>query len=263
MNLVAPAVNRVLKAANDRKSQCRDSRRKPVDHAPGLGRCGLNSLADRLLCDRPLVTPVTGHKLAAAVQNSAGWPQPERRQHRIPGQNPENVAVRLQHRILDDTTNQFTTWQFANIRLAPLRQEFACAILVASVQGIPDVREMVAELAKAQRHVEQRRAPEGRKGPAQQIRQQHVDGERKKRGQSHREAPDDPSVIRPARIEIPVAPASPTAQRRMHRIAARQRPNLLQQQGKQNGKEAHGRIIPSAGRCDAPMPGAPQAERKR
>jgi hypothetical protein len=173
------------------------------------------------------------------------------------------VAVRLQHRILDDTANQFTTWQFANIRLAPLRQKFACAILVASVEGIPYVREMVAELAKAQRHVEQRSTPDGRKGPAQQIRQQHVDGKRKKRGQSHRETPDDPSVIRPARIEIPVAPAQPRCAERhgpdCHATAAEPAPSTGQTEWQRNSwthHTEHRRLI-------APADLQLQAERKR
>ena len=77
------------------------------------------------------------------------------------------MAMGGQHRILNDVANDFAARQFSRINLTPLGQQRTRRLFVAVVQRIPNVGEVVAELAKAQRDIQNGHAPD--KG------QQHID----------------------------------------------------------------------------------------
>ena len=66
------------------------------------------------------------------------------------------MAVRGQQRVFDDVAQHLGARQFAGIEVAPLGQQPARLVLVTAVQRLADVGEVVAELAEAQRQVEQR-----------------------------------------------------------------------------------------------------------
>ena len=59
--------------------------------------------------------------------------------------------------------------------------------------------------------------------------------------QHHRQGPSYPGMVRFASVEIAADGQRPGAQARMHRVAARERTRLLDQQGQQDGNETHGR----------------------
>ena len=62
--------------------------------------------------------------------------------------------MRRQQGMLDHVAQQFGGRQLAGIEMAPLAQEPARLDLVAVVERLADVGEVVAELAKAERQVE-------------------------------------------------------------------------------------------------------------
>ena len=70
------------------------------------------------------------------------------------------MAVRGKHRIFNHVAHDFTARQFTRIDLAPLRQQLARGGFIAVVQGIAYVGEIVAELAKTQRDIENGDAPD-------------------------------------------------------------------------------------------------------
>ena len=77
------------------------------------------------------------------------------------------MTVRGQQRMFDHVAQELGARQLAGIQVAPLREQAARLVLVAALEGIADVGEVVAELAEAQRQVEHR----------------HVEGERQQQAE--------------------------------------------------------------------------------
>ena len=80
------------------------------------------------------------------------------------------MAMRGQQRMLDHVTDQLHARQLAGVQVAPLRQVLTGGFVVATVQRVADVREVVAELAEAEREVEHQHV--------HAQRQQHMDVKR-------------------------------------------------------------------------------------
>ena len=66
------------------------------------------------------------------------------------------MAVRGQQRVLDHVAQQLGARQLARIEVAPLGEQAARLDLVAALERLADVGEVVAELAKAERQVQHR-----------------------------------------------------------------------------------------------------------
>ena len=262
-NLVSPTVDGFFETANNRKTQRGDAGWQPVDEPPGFRRRSLHRLTDRLMRNRTLIAPVARRELAAAIQNGARRPQANRGKDGIPGQYTKNMPVRLQHRIPDDAANQFAARLIAQLHLTPAGQQFPRTILIPGFKRVTDVREMMAELTKAQGDVQQRRAPERGKWPAGKLDQHEMDSKGSQGGHAHGQAPDHPTVVRAPGVEAPAAPAHPASHRRMDQITPRQRSNLLKQQGKQNREKTHVGIIPRGVPRSTPVRGDIQADRNR
>ncbi len=156
------------------------------------------------------------------------------------------MPVRRNDRMLDHVAHDFAARQLGGIDALPVRQQRARERLIALVERVADVGEMVAELAKAERHVEHRNAPQHGKRQAQREHQQPVHAQRQQRGHEHREPPGNPSVVRLARIEVAAGPARPRQNAAVHGVVRAQRPHLLDQQRAQDGKEAHPSMIARA-----------------
>ena len=148
------------------------------------------------------------------------------------------MAVRRQHGMLNDMAHDFTAGQFAGIDLPPLGQQLAGRLLVAHIERVSDGGEMVAELAKTQRGIQDSHAP-GKRQQTMHAPQQPVNGKSQQRRTQHRHRPGQPAMLRTAGVQVTAGPARPGAHSCVQSIARRQRPGLLQQQGKQDGKKAH------------------------
>ena len=68
---------------------------------------------------------------------------------------------------LDHMTQQLTAWQATNLHMLPFGQQLARQTLIAHIQRITDVREVVTELAKSQGGVEHCNAPNHGHRPTQ------------------------------------------------------------------------------------------------
>ena len=145
------------------------------------------------VCVLVAVLPVARNKFTHAVEDRTGRAEAESRQHGEPGQHTEHVAVGGQHRILDHVAHDLAARQFAGIDLLPLRQQFARGGLIAGVQRVADIGEMMAELPEPQRHVQHGHAPKHREGPSERERQQPVHARGSGRRNDHCHASRQPS----------------------------------------------------------------------
>ena len=235
----APAFDGFLKTTNDGEAQRRQARGQPVNQPPSLGRGSLQRFAGLRCHSLVAVMPVAGDKLSHAIEHRTGRPQAQRRQNGEPGQHAKDMAVCRDDRVFNDMAHDFAAGQHAGIYLLPVRQALPGRVFLTVFQCIADAREMVAELAKAQRNVKHRHTPEHRKRPAQPPHQSPMDGQSHQRGHHHRQAPGHPAVVGFASVEIAAHRQRPRAQAGMDGIGSGQRACLLDQQSEQDGKETH------------------------
>jgi len=173
--------------------------------------------------------PITRDKFAHPVKQRAGRAEAKGRQNRVPGQHPEYVAMRGDHRVFDDVPDDFTARQVRYVDVLPLRQKLPRAFLAALVKRIADAGEVMAELPKPQRQVQKDDIPQHRERHAQGQRQQPVNTQRQQGRHAGRKHPRHPAVVCFARIEIAADPAYPDDRGRIHRVAIADRANLLDQ----------------------------------
>jgi hypothetical protein len=121
---------------------------------------------------------------------------------------PEHVAVRRQQRVFDHVAQHLGARQFAGVEVAPFGQALTRQVLVAAVERVADVGEVVAELTKTQREVQHPHVD----GQCQQqavVLGQQVQGRHQQCRAQHRHAPHHPGVARLARIEVAPGPSHP------------------------------------------------------
>ena len=257
LHTAAPGVDGILETPHHRKAHRRDARGQPIHLRPG----GLRSRAqgDALRPHRLRA----GHQLGHAVEHRPGRPQAQRRQNREPAQGAEHMPVRRQHRVRDQAAQDLLAWPFGHLHLLPLRQQQPRPRIVATLERVANLGEVVAELPKAQRDIQNRRAPQHRRRPAQRRMQRQIHQQGQQRRQAGRHRPGQPAVVALAGIEIARHPAHPGPRCRMHRVVGRKRPHLLDQQRKQNGEETHAPIISAMHGLAARAEGARPGERFR
>lgn len=204
-------------------------------------RAALHPDAGRLHCRAVLVGPVARNEFAHPIENRTCRAKSQRGEDRKPGQHAEHVTVRRDHRMLDDMPHDLAARQIRRIDVLPVRQQRPRERLVAVFQRVANAGEMVAELAKSQRCIEHGNAPQHGERQTQRQHEQPVHAERDQRGEGDGERPCNPSMVRLAGIEIAADQAGPAEDGAVDRIRVRERPNLLQQQGAQDGKKLIGR----------------------
>ena len=150
------------------------------------------------------------------------------------------MPVRGEQRLLDHMAQQFGARQLARVQVTPFGQPLARLRLVAALQRVADVGEVVTELPKAERDVEDEHAPRQRQH-AVQVRQGKMDAPDGERGRECGHAPHHPRVPLAAGVEVASAPAHPRHQHLVHPVAARQGLELLGEERQQHGKKTHGR----------------------
>jgi hypothetical protein len=237
--VTAPAVDSLLEVAHDGKAEGRQPRRHVVDQVEQALHQVAQALVHRCVQRTVAKGPVAADKFGHPVQHRAGRAEAQRRQHHEPEEDAEDVAVRRQQRMLDHVAQQLGAGQFARVEVAPLGEQAARLVLVATVQGIADVGVVVAELAKAQREVEHA----DDRWPAPAARCTRARARRSavsSAGQQHGDTPDHPGVVRLARVEVAPGPRDPGLQAVVDPVVARQRLELFEQQREEDGEEAHG-----------------------
>ena len=128
------------------------------------------------------------------------------------------MAVRSQHRVLNDMAHDFAARQQTGIDLLPIGQQLTRGLFIAHVQGVANGGEMVTELAKTQRHIQNQHAPD-KSQQAVHAPQEPVDAESQQRRQQHRQGPGQPAMLLATGVQVATAPARPGAHTRMQRIA--------------------------------------------
>ena len=142
------------------------------------------------------------------------------------------------HRIFDDMANDLAARQFAGIQVTPFGEQLTRYLFIPVVERVPNVGEIVAELAKTECEIKHRHIP----GKGQQhvdLPQQPVHQQRSQRRDNDRKHPGDPAVVRLARIQTAMRPTRPSQKTGINPVGASQRTGLLQDQCKQDGKKAH------------------------
>jgi len=239
LGLKAPAVDRLFKIAHYGKAQRGQPGGQPVHHRPGLGRDRLESALHQGGRLRRLARKAR-RIFSHAEKHRAGRPQAQRRADGVAGQHTKHMAVRGQYRVFDDMAHDLAARQVIGIDLLPIGQVLAGLLFVTGFQRMADTGEMVAELAKAQRHIQHQHMPGHRQRPAHQCDQQPMHSHGQGRGQQHRDAPGQPAVALLASIEVAAEPLHPGPHAGIDRIVTRQGLGLLQQQGHQRGEKTHG-----------------------
>ena len=236
--MLAPAIHRLLEVADHREAGSGHARRHIVEHREGQLRAPRQPLVDRSDLGAGLEGPVARAELGHAVDHRTDRPQSHRRAQHEPEEHAEDMAVRGQQRMLDDMAQQLGARQLAGIEMAPLLQHRARALFLALLERVADVGEVMAELAKTQRQVEHHQIPQQGQQHAVVVEQlEHA--EHQQRGHAQRDRPDHPGMVLAAGVEVARRPARPVDQGFMDRIALRQRTQLLDDQGQQDGKKTH------------------------
>ena len=239
LGALAPAVDRVFKTANHRKSHSGHAGGQVIDQGPSLLRHAQQGRADAFARLAALVAPVARGELAQAVEHSASRPQTERGADAVAAEHTKDVAVRRQHRMLDHMAHDFTARQLPHIDLLPSGQGRAGLVLVAHVQRVAYGGEVVAELPKPHRQVKQTHIPKIGQH-RMQVPQQMVQCQGQQGRSRHRSGPSQITVQGAACVQVAADHAHPSAQTRVQHIGRAQRPDLLEHQGQQNSKKAHG-----------------------
>ena len=105
--------------------------------------------------------PETARQLGHAVEHGACGAEPQARQQHEPEEHAEHVTVRGEQRLLDEVAQKFAGRQLACIEMTPLAEQAPRLDLVATVERIANVGEVVAELPKAEASGRARRHVEG------------------------------------------------------------------------------------------------------
>ena len=242
---VAPVVDGVFKTAHHGKTECGDAGGQPVNRLPRGNRYGLQGSAHGLAQRIAVVLPVARHKFAQPIEHGACGTQSKGRQHGIPRQYAEHMAMRCRHRVLNHLADNLAAGQILGINLLPAREKGTCQFLITLLQRIPYASEMVTELPESQRRIENDHVPDNGHRPAQRDDQNPMHNQRNQRGHQNGKTPGEPAVRLLPCIKIPGRPPHPNPNIVVHQIAAGQRPRLLNQQGYKNGKKAHVNIITS------------------
>ena len=238
--IAAPAVDRLLEIADHRKAEGRQSRRHQIDPAEDLLRHLKQPLVGGRVERALAIGPVAAGELGHAIEHRARRPEPERRAHDEPEEHAEDMPVRGQQRMLHHVAQDFGARQLAGIEMQPFGQQAAHLVLVATVERVAHVGEVVAELAKAQREVQHCHV-EGHGQQQAVVTDAKVEQRDEKCRHQHRHPPHDPHMARLAGIEVAAGPAHPGHQPVMHPVVARQRLELFDQQREQDGEETHRR----------------------
>ena len=154
------------------------------------------------------VAPVAGGKVGHAVEHRAHRSQTEGGEDDKPEEDAEDMTVRRQQRVFDDMAQHLGARQFAGIEVAPFGQQPAGLVFVTARQRVADVGEVVAELPKAQREVEQPDI-EGQRQHQAEVADEQMQGRHQHRGYAHRHAPHHPGVVGLPGVEIAARPAHP------------------------------------------------------
>ena len=210
-----------------------------VDPAPGGGGGVLQGGTRRAVRPR---TPVAREIFGQPVEHRAGRAEADGPEHHEAHQHTEHVAVCRQHRMFDHLAQQFGARQAGCIHAQPPGQLFACRGVVACVQRLADLAEVVAELPETQRDVEDAHGP-GKGQHRTELPEPPVHEARNGRRHSHGKQPRHPAMRGLAGIEVAAHGARPGAQTSMNRVVESERARLLQQQGNEDGEETHGAII--------------------
>ena len=148
------------------------------------------------------------------------------------------MPVRSQQRVLDHMPDQFGARHLARVQVAPLGQQSSRFDLVGTRKRFADVGEVVAELTKAQRQVQQQHVECQCQQEAVGVDQQ-VDQRSARHGHQHRDGPDDARVMAFASIEVAPRPAHPGHQCTVNPVVARQGLELFKQQREEDSEETH------------------------
>lgn len=97
--------------------------------------------------------------------------------------------------MFDDVAQQFGAGQFAGVQVAPLLQYAAGAVFVALLQRVADVGEVVAELAEAERQVQDQQveAERGDQGSGGSSTRKRAPDHQRRR--EHGRHPNHPGVV--------------------------------------------------------------------
>src|SRR5206468_9637699 len=114
-------------------------------------------------------------ELGEPVQNRARGPEPDRRQQDEPEEHAEDVTMRGEQRMLDQVAQEFRGRQLTRIEVAPFGEQAPGLELVAPLERGTDAGEVVAELAKTERQVEDGDV-EGQAEQRVDVRQTDIDG---------------------------------------------------------------------------------------
>ncbi len=184
------------------------------------------------------IGPVAADELGHAEQHRAGRAQAQRRADDEPEEHAEDMPVRSQQRMFDHMAQHLGVWQLAGIQVQPFGQQAPHLVVVAVVQRLAQIGEVVAELAEAQRQVEHHHI-EGHRQQQAVVPDAQGDERHQQRRRQHRYAPHHPRMPRLAGVEVAPHPADPGHQPVMHPVVARQGFQLFDQQRDQDGEETH------------------------
>ena len=147
-----------------------------------------------------------------------------------------------EQRMLDDVAQQLGARQLARDEMPPFGEQQPGTILVAALERVADVGEVMAELAKAERQVQHRDVEEQREQRAYAL-EQHVQHDRRARRRQHRDQPRDQAVAAVAALEGLLEPAGPRRERGLHAPALAERLPLLDDQRGDDRDHAHASIL--------------------
>ena len=148
------------------------------------------------------------------------------------------MAMRIDQAFLDGDLGDLRAVVFRGRLAAKFGQQHARAINIAGTQRFDDLGEGMAELAESHCQIQHRDVPDPGRGKAD-VEQEIVNRHRYQHPGQHGQQPGDHALILLAGIEM-IAQRVDVAQiRAMGRIARGERPGLLDQEGKQNGKKGH------------------------
>ena len=122
------------------------------------------------------------------------------------------------------------TWRSSSVRGSSLASRWRhCAsrrarlVLVAALERVADVGEVVAELAKAERQVQHQHVERERRAARASRPAHRCTSAASGAGATDRDEPDDPGVVRAPGVEVAAGPAHPRDQAVVHPVVARQR----------------------------------------
>ncbi|MCY1215000.1 hypothetical protein D9M72_268350 [compost metagenome] len=228
--MVAPGVDRILEVADDGKADRRQPRRHPVQQIEGARRKAAQRGA---ALGRGLV-PVAAQVFGGAVQHHPAGAD----RHQEPEEHAEHMPVHGDDCRFQRVPHDLGNRHLDGVQAGPLVQQRARGMDVVAVQGLVDVGEEVAELAKAQRHVQHQHIPGERQRHAdrgqQVVHHDHRQGQRHDHGQ-----PGQRGIARPAGVEGVFRAVAECAHDLVDRVVAAQGAELFSDQRQENGNKGH------------------------